>query len=1177
MSILMFSCVISSGLVAVAFLTYELVNVRSSMVKRLLTDARVISVNIREPMLSGNKAAADEILATLSTDRSIVAAFLFDSEGAVFATFQRDTENPMAAPDPDAKKQGFSLGQLRISEPIQQANQQLGTIFIAQDLNKLKMWVFPYVGILSWGLLISILVAVILSNLLGRVFLRPILELAATTRRITRKHNYSTRAKSFYNDEVGQLIDSFNEMLSVVENKEHDLRDREQRFRALIENASDLIIILNSEGQIIYGSPSLSRLFNNDAKEYIGQSFFEFMHPSDVWRCKQTFQRLKKRSNTLLGFEFQFKGRDGSWMDIGAIARNLLHVSGVNGIVVNGRDVTSRKELTKELITHRDDLEQMVAARTQDLEASRKAALDSMEDANLQRLRAEDALAELTLSQESLARAKDAAEEASKAKSNFIANMSHEIRTPMNAVIGLADLALKSDSKKKQTDYLEKILRASRILLGIINDILDFSKIEQRKVELEATTFDLHEEMRTINEMFARNIEDKGLSLRVDFAQDIPANVVGDPLRLRQILINLFSNAIKFTEKGEISLSARMVKHEEGQITLEFSVSDTGIGMDEELTAKVFESFKQGDESTTRVFGGTGLGLAISKHLVELMGGTISAKSFYGKGSTFTFTVVFEEAVMESIPEAPTGLEGLRILVVDEEKEVQEMLSHLLKDFSFRTATAGSVDEAVKMLGAAPFGDPFRLVILDWNMPEKKGTEAVKIITELNTIPLKPSYMIMSGYWNEELHKDLDECGVTAFLPKPFKSSTLLDLIIRQFSDEVMDVVRAVKDSDASGIPDLSHANLLLAEDNELNQEVALGLLEETQCKVFVVENGKAALEAITEDTYDLVLMDIQMPELDGYETTRQLRDMESRGELPKRDNGDANDGRIPIIAMTAGTLSRDKDRAFEAGMDDHVSKPVDPKLFYKVLAKWLGGVAAEGSSVGKKRVLSPKDETKSDQSEGILTSLAPFPGIELEKGLMHVGGNEERLGKLMLKFRKGQANVVEEIKTALADGDRELAHRTAHTLKGLAGTLGATTLQEAARVLEAALKGEPGKKDEDALLVDVEQSLQEVIEGLAPLETVPSSGAKKKRSVKISKKERTRLLNKLSSLLEDGDSEAIACYNELNEAGVFSTGSGQPDQLGSLIEAYSFEEAKAVLKTIMESPEDDKEAVKDD
>ncbi|MGC9451333.1 MAG: response regulator, partial [Oceanipulchritudo sp.] len=487
------------------------------------------------------------------------------------------------------------------------------------------------------------------------------------------------------------------------------------------------------------------------------------------------------------------------------------------------------------------------------------------------------------------------------------------------------------------------------------------------------------------------------------------------------------------------------------------------------------------------------------------------------------------------------------------------------------------------MLGAAPFGDPFRLVILDWHMPGKKGTEAVKIISELERIPLKPRFMIMSGFWNEELHRDLEESGVSDFLPKPFKTSTLLDLIVRKFSDEVMEVVNLVQDTVTEGIPELSHAHLLLAEDNELNQEVALGLLEETGCRVSVVENGKAALETIKKEAFDLVLMDIQMPELDGYETTRKIREMEAQGNLLAKGSGNPKAGRIPIIAMTAGTLSRDRHRAFEAGMDDHVPKPVDPDLLYRVLAKWIGREAAAGLPALKpkesspEREPSPESEPQPDQEAGPLRSLAPFPGIDLPKALSHLRGNEERLEKLMVKFVKNQATVVEDIRTALDAGEREDARRLAHTLKGLAGLIGATGLQDSARKLETALKGKTGESDENALLEATEHSLQEVMDGLSRLKAGKPAVEEGPAKPTISGDKALKLLDKLLSLLKDGDSEALPCFDQLEATGAFPGSGEESARLRNLIEAYSFGEAGELLEQLIYGPNADKETVNDD
>lgn len=1169
MYMVMISCFVSVGLLLAAFISYEMINVRSTLLESLRTESKLIGTNSLSALLSSDQASAGEVLDALVNNNSIESACLYDANGEVFATYSRDTQATPSFPPASGESHEFRDGYLYIFEPIYFEHNRLGTIYIAQNVYEMQNRVFRYSGIFTGIFLLSILVALLLSSVLGRVVSRPITELADTTRQISENRDYTTRAKQFYRDEVGQLIDSFNEMLGEVEKKENTLRERELRFRALTENSYDVITILDADYRILYSSPSFVRLFGADTEDVMGQSFLELIRTSDVWRTKQMLNGLKKRAKTSKRFDFQVQAKDGSWIELAAIAQNLLMVDGVNGIVVNARDVTARKLVERELISHRNNLEQMVTARTQALEESRMDALSSMQDANEQKRRAELALEELKKSQASLAKAKDVAEEASRAKSNFLANMSHEIRTPMNAVIGLSDLAIKSKSMDSMRDYLVKIHRAANSLLGIINDILDFSKIEQSKIELEATTFDLYNEMRTITELFALSFEEKGLSMLVDFSQDIPASVIGDPLRLRQILINLIGNSLKFTEEGQVSLSVRMVKRQAGKVKLEFSVSDTGIGMDEDLTAKVFETFKQGDESTTRIFGGTGLGLSISKHLVGLMGGSIFVESFFGKGSTFTFTAVFEEVAEEEISAPPTGLEGLRILVVDDEEEMQTALSHMLKDLTFRPSSASSVDQAVKMLEMAPFCDPFRLVILDWHMPDKKGTDAIGLIASLDSILLKPQVMIMSGFWNDELHRDIEKHQIKKFISKPIRTSTLLDMVIQEFSEEAMESVQLVKDRDEGGVPKLQHAHLLLAEDNELNQEVALGLLEETGCKVTVVENGKAAFEAAKKDTFDLILMDIQMPEMDGYETTKRIRELEQAGKLKKKSKGKAKADHLPIIAMTAGTLSRDKNRAFEAGMDDHVPKPVDPDHFYGVLAKWIPKAPIEtpNSQQAPRKKPVKKRPAKSKKATGVFAEYGPFTGIDLEKGLTFVRGKEESLLKVMRKFSSEQVSVAESIRTALKDSDIEKAHRLAHTLKGHAGLLGADRLQEDARILEAALKEDDGKGKEDyqQLIATMEGALDEVLGGLSQLDDdQQSSDEKAPEAAHISKEEAIPRLDRLMGFLNDGDAEAIPCFEELDKAGIIPGDNKEKTRLRFLVESYAFDEASEVLDNLV-------------
>lgn len=464
------------------------------------------------------------------------------------------------------------------------------------------------------------------------------------------------------------------------------------------------------------------------------------------------------------------------------------------------------------------------------------------------------------------------------------------------------------------------------------------------------------------------------------------------------------------------------------------------------------------------------------------------------------------------------------------------------------------------MLEMAPFCDPFKLAIFDWKMPRHKGTEAIDRIASSDSILIKPRVMIMSGYWNDELHKDIENHKVERFLPKPFRVSTLLDMVVREFSDEAMATVQGVKDWEKGEIPTLQHAHLLLAEDNELNQEVALGLLEETGCKVTVVENGKAALKAASNGIFDLILMDIQMPEMDGYETTKCIRELEEAGKLKAR-RGE----HLPIIAMTAGTLSRDKHRAFEAGMDDHVAKPVDPDHFYSVLAKWIPRPSPEElEKASMEEKDTPITEKQPEKETSLFDSYGPFPGIDIDKGLGFVRGKEENLLKVMRKFITEQTSAADDIRAALSDSDQETAHRLAHTLKGHAGLLGAARLQEDAKELEFALK-EEGGGDSAALIEKMEKSLQEVLGGLAQLESEQeTAGEENPVPASVSKEEAIPQLDRLMGLLNDGDSEAIPVFEELAKSGIVPGSKKELTRLRALIESYSFDEASEVLDNLV-------------
>jgi two-component system sensor histidine kinase/response regulator len=946
----------------------------------LSASARMVGSNSTAALSFGDSKSAREVLSALQAKQNVIHACIYNKDGMVFAKYSRDADPGDFSPPPAQTQQNAIVGKdMILFQPITLNGEPIGTIFIEADLIDLRERTTRFVEIAFIVLLASLAVAFMLSSRLQRVISDPIRELADTASSVSAHENYSVRAIKRGNDEIGLLFEQFNKMLDRIQQRDvalqeaHDglekrVEERTAYLNALIENNPLAIMVLDSDHKVQLCNPAFEALFLYSRQEIVGKGITTLFAEGDLSEVRSVSHLIPEQM--LIHVVTHRKRKDGSCVDV------EVHTVGLK---VKGEPAGS-------------------LAIYQDISIRKRA-------------------------EEEMQRAKQAAEAASLAKSEFLANMSHEIRTPMNGFIGMTELVLDTELDGEQRNYLNLAKVSADSLLSLINDILDYSKIEAGKLDIEAIDFNLGDSLGDTMSTLSLRAHQKGLELAFEIAPNVPDALVGDPGRLRQTVINLVGNAIKFTEQGEVVLHVETESRTEDNIHLHFTVADTGVGIPAEKQSLIFEAFQQADGSMTRKHGGTGLGLTISSRLVEMMGGRIWVESEVGQGSRFHFIVRFglqKVPARTIVPRDPTSLRDMRVLVVDDNATNRQILLRMLENWHMAPTGVGSGAKAIVALREGKgTGRTFPLILLDAQMPEMDGFALAEIIKR-NPDWRTATVMMLSSAGQRGDALRCREMGVAAYLTKPVRQGELLDGILIALGTRPENKRSPALVTRHTLREGRKRLRILLVEDNAVNQLVALRLLEKYGHTVGVAVNGRKALEELEKGTYDLILMDVQMPEMNGWEATQAIREKE-------RSTG----GHIPIVAMTAHVMKGDKERCLAAGMDAYLTKPIRPQE----LLALLDGIG--GHEAGPPVPLDmPSKKSTTD-------------AIDLEATLERLDGDRSLFQELAQLFKEDSPRIVEGMRRAIVVHDAKGLEGCAHTLKGSSANLGALAVSNAAGEIE--------------------------------------------------------------------------------------------------------------------------------
>jgi PAS domain S-box-containing protein len=1014
--IIMINTVVALCAAGIAFAEYGVHRFKELRLEDLNALANILGTNSTAPLAFKDPKSAADILQALAAKPHILAAVIYDRDGQPFAVYHRGRSNMSYTPPPvESESSRFTSNRVLIFQTINFEGERVGTVFLEGDTLEYRQLLDGY--LLSFGVIIAAvsLGAFVLAGRLQRPFSNPILELAWTAKMVTSTRDYAIRAWKQSEDEVGILIDGFNEMLGQIQTRDTELlharqdlerrveertrelaqevadrqraqealHESEERLRLILDSTAEAIFGIDREGRCTFCNPATLQLLGYEKPEdLLGKDMHSIMHHSRADGTRVPREECKIANALGVGNEVHTENEvlwraDGTSFPSEYWAYPIRKDGKPVGAVVTFLDITTRKR-----------------------------------------------------TQAALLEAKEAAEAASRAKSEFLANMSHEIRTPMNGIIGMTDLALDTPLTPEQRDYLSLVKSSADSLLHVINDILDFSKIEAGKLELEKTEFAIRDLFEDTLKTMALRADKKSLEISMRVSAAVPKILIGDPTRLRQLIVNLVGNAIKFTERGSIVIDTDVESKSGDEFLLHISISDTGIGIPPEKQQVIFESFAQADGSTTRRFGGTGLGLAISRQLVKLMGGRIWVESKTGRGSTFHFTCRFHEGhASESEKEriAVQTLPGLDVLVVDNNQANQTILAEMLFTWHMKPTLAGDGSEALEILeGARRAERPFPIVLLDAQMPKMDGFQ---VMEKIRRNPSLAGGVIMMLSANHHL-TDAARCrelGVKQLLTKPVGRSDLLNAILFCLD------AQSSKEQHIEAPPSLSEQHkgpslrVLLCEDNPVNQKLAVRLLEKAGHHVTVANTGRqglAAWENAPAPGFHVVLMDIQMPEMDGMKATRAIRAREKKS------------GRhVPIIAMTAHAMRGDKEKCLANGMDGYISKPIQPSEMFAEIKRCLE------SSAGTTQ-MTESQHTPSDQKEKIepIDRKTLFERVEMDQFL---------LVEMIHLFQEDAPKILSAMRAALQRGNLTELEQAAHSMKGAANNLSALPTAAAALQLE--------------------------------------------------------------------------------------------------------------------------------